>query len=371
MKVDGQCLSPLVDTGSSKLFFVEKEYLESTMSPKSCNDFVFGCYECDAHISDAEVSEIEHCDNTCAHVVRYRGVLEMGGQLVHDVEFGLLVNYEPKGYMPHASLGLAPQFDAGSITLLGQLMDKGAIDNRAFSIYFKPDNYSEGELIIGGEDSSKYKEPVIAVPLFDVGDAWAVRVASLVVGEETILESVPMDIDSGTSYFWLPFGLHLSLWKALEKSASLRAGRQIKFNYNDGLLALSRCSDRVYLPPLEVHVRDKFGVVSLIVISSDFYVQSSSSPEGGTCILLGRMDPVDDLYTRPTIGLNLLREYYLHFQYDEREIRFARMLKDSDTTSQPLKASSREQGNYNKPTKSMEPDSSSSTLFDRSIKLVP
>ncbi|KAF4705010.1 hypothetical protein FOZ63_031790 [Perkinsus olseni] len=337
MKADGQSLSLLVDTGSSEVFFVEKKYLERAFSPGACEDFLFGCYECPAGPCRGEVSRIEHCDDTCAYTVQHRGTVEFGGRVTPDVDFGLVVGYTPNDSTPHASLGLAPRDDGGPTPLIDQLIDKGVINRPDFSIYFKPDNPNEGELILGGEDPSKYRGPMMIVPLAR-RDTWTVKLARVEVGGRSVIESIPMDIDSGTSYLWLPLGLYTILRMALEKSASEAAGRNIKLRFDGRVLALRNCSDRDYLPPLEMHFLDKVGGVSTIVIPPELYVQTSSSSQSRACILLWQMELLQTR-DRPTLGLNLLRKYYLHFRHSEREIRFA----EAARTHEPMKAATNDQ----------------------------
>ncbi|KAF4703212.1 hypothetical protein FOZ63_031792 [Perkinsus olseni] len=326
MKVDGQAVSPLVDTGSSLLFFIEKSYLQRTLSPESCQDFIYGCYECHTDIFKQKVTITEHCDDTCAYTVQHRGALELGGQTIPDVDFGLVVGYTPNDSTPHASLGLAPRDDGGPTPLIDQLIDKGVINRPDFSIYFKPDNPNEGELILGGEDP---RGQMMIAPLAVEGE-WTVNLASLAAGGSLISGSIPLHIDSGTSRLWLPREVFHTLWRALEKKASEAASQAIEFRADEGnrVLTLSDPSHRVHLPPLELHFRAKLGGASTIVIPPEFYVQTFDLAESKTAILLWHIP--EDFPNEAFLGLGLLRKYHLHFLYNDREIRFSEITRNKD-----------------------------------------
>ncbi|KAF4718472.1 hypothetical protein FOZ63_020472, partial [Perkinsus olseni] len=80
MKADGQSLNLQVDTGSDKLFFLEKGFLERTLRTATCEDYIFGCYECRTDLCSTEFKENMYCDGTCAYTVQHRGTLELGGR---------------------------------------------------------------------------------------------------------------------------------------------------------------------------------------------------------------------------------------------------------------------------------------------------
>ncbi|KAF4744387.1 hypothetical protein FOZ63_002036 [Perkinsus olseni] len=326
MKVDGQAVSPLVDTGSPLLFFIEKTYLQRTLSPESCQGFIYGCYECHTDVFKQKVTITEHCDGTCAYTVQHRSTLELGGRVAPDVDFGLVVGYTPNDSTPHASLGLAPRYDGGPTPLIDQLIDKGAINRADFSIYFKPDNPNEGELILGGEDP---RGQMMIAPLAVEGE-WTVNLGSLRAGGTLISRPMPLHIDSGTSRLWLPREVFHTLWQALEKKASEASGQATEFKVDEEnrVLALSHRSHRLHLPPLELHFRDKLGGASTIVIPPEFYVQTFDRVESKTAILLWHIP--EDFPNEAFLGLGLLRKYRLHFLYNDREIRFSEVTQNKD-----------------------------------------
>ncbi|KAF4705011.1 hypothetical protein FOZ63_031791 [Perkinsus olseni] len=327
VKADKQSLNLQIDTGSDSLFVVEKEFLERTLSPATCEDFTFGCYDCHTHLCKTEVEETRHMDGTCAYTVQHRGALELGGQTIPDVDFGLVVGYTPNDSTPHASLGLAPRDDGGPTPLIDQLIDKGVINRPDFSIYFKPDNPNEGELILGGEDPSRYKKPMLIVPLTEEADGWEATMEGLDVDGESIPVRMPILIDSGSSILWIPYEALSALLKVLALSASKAAGRWVRLEVQDKELVLSNCSDRVYLPPLELRFRGRGDQRPMIVIPPEIYVEDPRL--GGMCTLPFRFFRGDSLSTA-VLGLNLLRKYYLHFQYVERQIRFAEVAESED-----------------------------------------
>ncbi|KAF4703213.1 hypothetical protein FOZ62_013854 [Perkinsus olseni] len=264
VKADKQSLNLQIDTGSDSLFVVEKEFLERTLSPATCEDFTFGCYDCHTHLCKTEVEETRHMDGTCAYTVQHRGALELGGQTIPDVDFGLVVGY---------------------------------------------------------------KKPMLIVPLTEEADGWEATMEGLDVDGESIPVRMPILIDSGSSILWIPYEALSALLKVLALSASKAAGRWVRLEVQDKELVLSNCSDRVYLPPLELRFRGRGDQRPMIVIPPEIYVEDPRL--GGMCTLPFRFFRGDSLSTA-VLGLNLLRKYYLHFQYVERQIRFAEVAESED-----------------------------------------
>ncbi|KAF4683384.1 hypothetical protein FOZ60_009223 [Perkinsus olseni] len=345
IEADRQGLNLLVDTGTHELFFISKEWLEESEGLGACEASVYGCYQCTTALCDAEVSEIEFCDGDCVSIVPLTGNLTIGGQEVPGVKFGLVGGHSGS-LGPHASLGLAPQPEEDEddyIPLLDQLVMKRIIESTDFSIVFNPGNLSEGELILGGLDPSRYRGPMSFVPLKDGYNTWTVGLKSIqVVGNATLAPltpNTPVIIDSGTTCFHLPASAY-DVMMATIKSTLEAAGRHVEMR--EGSMAppaLRNCADREYLPPLQVAFTSQDGSDVTVVIPQEVYVQAYDTDAGQLCALLLRESSQgeEDI----SIGQNLLRRYYLYFQYDQKRIGFAEstevLTKPKERSEVPLK----------------------------------
>ncbi|KAF4717259.1 hypothetical protein FOZ63_019647 [Perkinsus olseni] len=308
----------------------------------ACEASVYGCYQCTTDLCDAEVSEIEFCDGDCVSIVPLTGNLTIGGQEVPEIKFGLVQEYS--GSMaPHASLGLAPQPEEDEddyIPLLDQLVMKRVINSTDFSIVFNPGNLSEGELILGGLDPGRYRGPMSFVPLKDGYNTWTVGLKSIqVVGSATpipLTPNVPILVDSGATYFYLPRRVLEALVGTI-KSTIEPTERRVALKEAEGKPPVLRnCADREYLPPLEVAFTSQDGSDVTVVIPQEVYVQVFDTDAGQLCALLLRESSQgeEDI----SIGQNLLRRYYLYFQYDQRRIGFADTMKEPSKLKERIAA---------------------------------
>ncbi|KAF4679024.1 hypothetical protein FOZ60_015598 [Perkinsus olseni] len=334
IKADRQGLNLLVDTGTHELFFISEEWLKESEGLGACEASIFGCYQCTTDLCDAEVSEIEFCDGDCVSVVPLTGNLTIGGQEVPEVKFGLVGGHSGS-LGPHASLGLASQPEEDEddyVPLLDQLVMKRVIKSTDFSIVFNPGNLSEGELILGGFDPSRYRGPMSFVPLKDGYNTWTVGLKSIqVVGNATpipLTGDLPISIDSGCSSLYAPEEIFVSIISAMNSSLAA-AGRLVKLERSSKEAPLlGNCADREYLPPLQLTFgtdTPSGGNNATVVISQELYVQAFDTDEGEKCVVLIREAPEDE--AEITIGQNLLRQYFLYFQYGKRRIGFARTME--------------------------------------------
>ncbi|KAF4721159.1 hypothetical protein FOZ62_021716, partial [Perkinsus olseni] len=334
IKADRQGLNLLVDTGTHELFFISEEWLKESEGLGACEASIFGCYQCTTDLCDAEVSEIEFCDGDCVSIVPLTGNLTIGEQEAPGVKFGLVGGYSGS-LGPHASLGLAPQPEGDNdyIPLLDQLMMKRVINSTDFSIVFNPGNLSEGELILGGLDPSRYRGPMSFLPLKDGYNTWTVGLKSIqVVGNSTTIPltpNMPISIDSGCSSLYAPKEIFDSIISVMN-SCLAAAGRLVELEQSSKEAPLlGNCADREYLPPLQFTFgtdTPSGGNDATVVIYQELYVQAFDTDEGEKCVVLIREAPEDE--AEITIGQNLLRQYFLYFQYDKRRIGFARTMEE-------------------------------------------
>ncbi|KAF4658345.1 hypothetical protein FOL46_006984 [Perkinsus olseni] len=167
------------------------------------------------------------------------------------------------------------------------------------------------------------------VPLKDGYNTWTVGLKSIqVVGNATpipLTPNMPILVDSGATYFYLPRRVLEALMVAV-KSTIDPTGRRVALKEAQGEPPVLRnCADREYLPPLQVAFTSQDGSNVTVVIPQEVYVQVYDTDAGQLCALLLRESSQgeEDI----SIGQNLLRRYYLYFQYDQRRIGFADTMK--------------------------------------------
>ncbi|KAF4733071.1 hypothetical protein FOZ63_031963 [Perkinsus olseni] len=211
------------------------------------------------------------------------------------------------------------------IPLLDQLVMKRVIKSTDFSIVFNPGNLSEGELILGGLDPSRYRGPMSFVPLKDGYNTWTVGLKSIhVVGNAIpvpLNRNMPISIDGGTTGLYLPRKVFDSLVTTIN-SFLKPTGRRVDLKGSSrDIPALRDCGDREYLPSLHLALTSSDGRDLIVSVPQELYVEVYNTLAGPLCVLAFRvrMDDVQEI----AIGLTLLRKYNVYFQYDQRRVGFA------------------------------------------------
>ncbi|KAF4741501.1 hypothetical protein FOZ62_002758 [Perkinsus olseni] len=169
------------------------------------------------------------------------------------------------------------------------------------------------------------------VPLKDGYNTWTAGLKSIqVVGNATpipLTPIVPILVDSGTTYFYLPRRVLEALVGTI-KSTIEPTERRVALKEAEGKPPVLRnCADREYLAPLEVAFTSQDGSDVTVVIPQEVYVQVFDTDAGQLCALLLQESSQgeEDI----SIGQNLLRRYYLYFQYDQRRIGFADTMREA------------------------------------------
>ncbi|KAF4663381.1 hypothetical protein FOL47_005770 [Perkinsus chesapeaki] len=321
IRADNQTLNLMMDTGTDTTFLLSNQ---SRCDGKPCGGSVFGCYQCELAVCDRESTEVVFGDDSSTSIVHHKGELELGGVRVSDVDFGIVKDYSTNGLPPHASLGLRLRSedidednDSDFVPILDQLVDKGIITGKKFSIYFEPKNMDEGELIIGGEDTTRYQEPLAHVPLTVGTNAWSVDLRRVEVAGQHInlpYTSYSAEIDSGATSLYAPREVTGPILEAI--NASLNAAGRYMLSRPSGYHELQSCSDRDYLPAINLALRGESDDAVNVTILKDLYVLEW--PGGGRCSIL-----IVELPGMFVVGLGLLRQYYLHYQAEKRQIGIA------------------------------------------------
>ncbi|TVY51688.1 Polyporopepsin [Lachnellula cervina] len=97
-------------------------------------------------------------------------------------------------------------------TFLDNLYKAGSIDTNVLGVYFSPESGSDsddanGELTLGGTDSSKYTGSLTYHSKLTSGDAseyWGISIASFTYGSTTLASSASGIVDTGTTLIYIP-----------------------------------------------------------------------------------------------------------------------------------------------------------------------
>lgn len=97
-------------------------------------------------------------------------------------------------------------------TFLDNLYSQGSISSEVLGVYFSPENGADtndnnGELTLGGTDSSKYSGSISYVPTLKSGSAaayWGVSIASFTYGSTTLASGATGIVDTGTTLIYIP-----------------------------------------------------------------------------------------------------------------------------------------------------------------------
>ncbi|KAF4664282.1 hypothetical protein FOL47_005213 [Perkinsus chesapeaki] len=309
--VDGQHIKLFMDTGTHESFLLSNATL---FNGEPYYPFIYDCYRWKPTTGAHESTDLMFGDGSRTSIVHHRSSIEIDGEEITDVDLGIAVNYTAHGNPAHASLGLGPRpedDDEDFTPLLDQLVNKGVISRRQFSIHFNPSNIDQGELILGGEDPSKYKGPAGTVPFLINDDLWSVGLK----GPHKIV------IDSGTTSLHLPRSIYRAVMEIIKRSAAYH-GNHVKISEESMRRPiLENCEDARYLPPIQLVFKGKSRSGTIpVVIPSEMYVTRSLATK--RCVLLIQEDP--GYLECLTVGLDLLRYYHFLFDFDKREIRIAK-----------------------------------------------
>ncbi len=97
-------------------------------------------------------------------------------------------------------------------TFLDNLYSQGSIPSEVLGVYFSPEagadtNDNNGELTLGGTDSTKYSGAISYVPTLKTGAAapyWGVSIASFSYGSTVLASGATGIVDTGTTLIYIP-----------------------------------------------------------------------------------------------------------------------------------------------------------------------
>ncbi|KAF4672711.1 hypothetical protein FOL47_000190 [Perkinsus chesapeaki] len=158
-KADGQNIYAIIDTGTPYFFLVWKQWYEG--SHQSCNELIFGCYECVSPCKQGPTKIFTFVGDREVWLFPHTGKLDLKGKVSASLDFGLVSGYNRNPGMIWASLCLKQSHpDSPYKSIVEQLFTKKIIASNSFSIYFTGGDNPSGQLILGGDDPSKHAGPL-------------------------------------------------------------------------------------------------------------------------------------------------------------------------------------------------------------------
>lgn len=117
-------------------------------------------------------------------------------------------------------------------TFMDNLYSQGSISSEVLGVYFKPESGSDqndanGELTLGGVDSSKYTGALTYFPTLKSGQAaayWGISIASFTYGSTTLASGATGIVDTGTTLIYIPTSAYNKFLSAAGGSTDNNSG---------------------------------------------------------------------------------------------------------------------------------------------------
>ncbi|KAF4677503.1 hypothetical protein FOZ60_017307 [Perkinsus olseni] len=309
LKVDTQDLHVVIDTGSPYTQLVWKKWYESSPDRK-CDGFFYKCYDCNPSPVELKAAKkITFVDKTSLTIFPYAGDFYFYGVTAEDIDFGVVMD---ASHGPWAALGLGPQDTSPPFPrFVDQLVDAELIDSPVFAVYLSSGSSPSGELIIGGDDPSKYDGPLGYIDITDKQHHTS-KLEAFAIGSESQKDPEPVVFDTGSSFISIPRRLRSQVLDLLST-----AGTKKVEVFEQGDIYGVDCKDVDHLPTMSftvIGIPDKAYVT--IAIPPKAYIVS---PEPDVCIL--NID-FDD---RWILGLPAFVGHYYSFDWTGARIGVAKV----------------------------------------------
>ncbi|KAF4729627.1 hypothetical protein FOZ63_002847 [Perkinsus olseni] len=209
LNVDNEDVKVVIDTRSPCTILIWKMWYETKMKG-DCDKLIFKCYECNpASCKEGPVWTVPAFDGKPMFVFEHSGTFAFGNLTAAGIEFALTESCRCR---PQASLGLSPPlmhlapFRPLVYQLLAQPRSERLIESSAFSLHLKAGENPTGELILGGEDQSKFKGGLKFVIIVHKEDQ-SIIISGYNVGDtsqDPIMLSVTSHLNMVDSFLQLP-----------------------------------------------------------------------------------------------------------------------------------------------------------------------
>jgi hypothetical protein len=200
-------------------------------------------------------------------------------------------------------------------TFMDNLYSQGSISNEVLGVSFRPESGSDtadtnGELTLGGTDSTKYTGSITYFPTLSSGDAsyyWGISIASFTYGSTTLASSATGIVDTGTTLIYIPTSAYNKFLSATGGKTDSSSGLAVftkkptsNFNIKFGSTTFSLTPAQYLVPTAQYSV---FGLTS-----GKYYAWINDGGSSG----------VDTI-----IGQKFLENYYSVFDTTNSRIGFA------------------------------------------------
>ncbi|KAF4671766.1 hypothetical protein FOL46_009923 [Perkinsus olseni] len=275
LKADTQDLYAVIDTGSPYTHLVWKSWYESFPQNK-CDDFFYKCYDCNPSPVELHAAKkITFVDKTSLTIFPHAGDFYFNGVTVEDIDFGVVMDASHGAW---AALGLGPQDTSPPFPrFVDQLVDAELIDTPVFAVNLSSGDSPSGELIIGGDDPSKYEGPLGYMDVVDI-QLHTNKLEAFAIGSKTQKEAEPVVFDTGSSFISIPRRLRSQVLELLST-----AGTKKVEVFEQGDVYGVDCKDVDYLPVMSFTVKGMPGKADVtIAIPPKACIVT---PEPDVCIL--------------------------------------------------------------------------------------
>ncbi|KAF4667631.1 hypothetical protein FOZ61_008020 [Perkinsus olseni] len=291
LEVDNEEVYALVDTGSPLLFFLWRH------SPKPCQA--------------GPTKTFSFHDDTDVTVFRHHGTLSLGILSVRDIDFGLVTRSTG---VPWASLGLGVQTGKYHpyTSLINQMLAKPKsqrlIESTSFSLYLTPDGM-RGELLLGGQDPSKYDGPLQYIRVVD-REEHEIRVRGLMIGSHRTRVTAVSYLDTGTDALTFPTSLKQSVLYLLQT-----AGQTLVPIFEHSGTFRIACNNMAYLPTMTIFLEGLQGEDIALRLPPRSFVDF----DGGCFLLIQFEDKTEEW----TLGNPTVIGHYHFYEWDKSRIGLA------------------------------------------------
>ncbi|EER19201.1 vacuolar protease A precursor, putative [Perkinsus marinus ATCC 50983] len=275
LKVDTQDLYAIVDTGSPYTQLIWKTWYERLPGGR-CDELFYKCYDCKPKSYELNAAKkISFIDKSSLTIFPFSGHFHFNDATVEDIDFGVVKGASHSAW---AAVGLGPQDTNPPFPrFVDQLLSSEIVDSPVFAVYLSSGNSPSGELIIGGEDASKYDGPLEYIGTADKQQHTG-ELQAFAVGTKWQDEPGPVIFDTGSSLISIPKRLREEVIVLLSTAGK----KKVEVMEKDDVFGVD-CKDVSFLPSMRFTVRgipDKADVT--LAISPGAYIVS---PEPDVCIL--------------------------------------------------------------------------------------
>ncbi|KAG6366147.1 hypothetical protein INS49_000323 [Diaporthe citri] len=285
VSIGGKTYDLIVDTGSSNTWCGAQSACEKSSTGKSTGGSVSVSY------GSGSFSGTEYTDT-----------VSFGGLTVSSQSIGAaststgfsgvdgIIGFGPVG------LTQGTVSNANTVpTFLDNLKSQGSISTEVLGVSFRPESGSDtddanGELTLGGVDSSKYSGTLTYFPKLTSGTAsayWGISIASFTYGSTTLGSSASGIVDTGTTLIYVPSSAYSAFLSATGGSTDSSSGLAVFSKKPTANFAIKFGSTTYTLTPAQYLVPTaQYSVFGLS--SSKYYAWINDGGSSGVNTIIGQ-----------------------------------------------------------------------------------